>query len=666
MARAVLDYAQQIQTDVNQFDKILSVTDTTVQKALETLDEYEPDFSAYVPYIGATSDVNLGVYKLVTDGVDFSLTPTNANVVGGLRWNATDETLDLGMPDNITLQIGQENQIKARNNTGSTILNGQVVYISGSLGNRPTIALAKGDSHSTAMVVGVATQDIPDNSDGKITTQGYVRDIDTTAWTEGDMLWLSKTTAGAMQNSEPSAPHHSSVIGTVTKSHITQGSILVNTVHHSSLERLSDVNGTALTVTGQFPVWNNTAGYFDFDYNITDYALSSSLSAYALLDGTNQPFTGNVTVSKANPKLIVTDTGLSSSLWLEKDTTVDGSRLVSQNRVFLPENAIVTGATRGNVSGWTLVGDFSLSFWFKPTVAGQTYILDTASTVLYVRSSATSPPYFSTTNGFGSGSRTDWQTVAGTPAFTNGAWWHVVFVRSGTQGNFYVNGVLCNVILGSATVGNANVVPTKIFTESATSDEWLVYNKALSAGEIAALYNGGAPVRISDYTNVYAAFHFNQSSGTTANGSSVNCRHIIGLTGCSWTTGIVAASTPQALSDIPLLRVINNGTPNSYGTFTNGYYSGVYGTSNIYEGLTHQFNCLGSMVASLNGKQVIYGHSNTDSRANSIILGTGNTAAATSGTEPLLLVGVSNTGSGQHLDIRIRKLSYWFFYYRYR
>ena len=215
--------------------------------------------------IGSTTTNPIG-----TPRIDYTTTytPTGSEPVGSTYWNSTDETVDIKMPDDITLQIGQETQIKVRNNTGSTILNGQAVYISGSLGNRPTVALARGDAHSTAIVIGVATQDIPNNTDGKITTQGYVRNIDTSAFTEGDMLWLSKTVAGGFVNTEPAVPHHSSVVATVTRSHGVQGTILVNITHHSSLEHLSDVNGTPLTTTGQFPSWNQTAGYFDFDRNI--------------------------------------------------------------------------------------------------------------------------------------------------------------------------------------------------------------------------------------------------------------------------------------------------------------------------------------------------------------------------------------------------------------
>ena len=225
--------------------------------------------------------------------VQFDTTPsTTITGAGQMQWNATEETLDLGMPDNVTLQIGQEVQLKARNNTVSTILNGRPVYSLGMLGNRPTIALAKADAESTGKVLGLATQDILSNADGKITTFGYVRNIDTTGtpfgetWADGDTLWVSKTTAGYLTKTEPAVPHHSDVVGQVVNAHQTQGSILVNIRHHRTMEELSDVDGTPLTTSGQFPVWNQTGGYFDFNYNITNYTPLNNTTTFLKLDQT--------------------------------------------------------------------------------------------------------------------------------------------------------------------------------------------------------------------------------------------------------------------------------------------------------------------------------------------------------------------------------------------
>lgn len=143
-----------------------------------------------------TGDLNLNGNDIANvNSIAFDTTPTTITPTEGvLQWNPTDGTLNLGMNGgDITLQIGQESFIKVRNSTGATITNGTVVYFNGSLGNRPTIDKARSDIAGTSMVQGICTEDIPNNTDGFITTSGYVRQIITnytgsgiwgTTWTE--------------------------------------------------------------------------------------------------------------------------------------------------------------------------------------------------------------------------------------------------------------------------------------------------------------------------------------------------------------------------------------------------------------------------------------------------------------------------------------------------
>lgn len=220
----------------------------------------------------------------IVEGIQFDITPTTTNAAEGLlRWNPTDGTLDVGMSGgDVTMQLGQEMYAKVRNAAGyQKILNGQPVYISGRTGVYPNVQLSRSDVEATSANLGIATQDIDSPGFGYITTFGYVRGIKTdysgsgnwgTTWAAGDKLYISKTIAGQLTNVEPSAPHHSDIVGTVGVVSATQGSILVLNEKHYAFQELTDVNGTALTTSGQIPVWNQAAGYFDFDYNITDYA----------------------------------------------------------------------------------------------------------------------------------------------------------------------------------------------------------------------------------------------------------------------------------------------------------------------------------------------------------------------------------------------------------
>lgn len=265
----------------------------------------------------------------IFEGLQFDITPTTTNASEGLlRWNATDGTLDLGMSGgDVTQQIGQELFTKVRNEPGyQTITNGQVVYISGRTGVYPSVRLAQSNLETTSRVLGVATQDIASPGYGFITTMGYVRGIKTdytgdgdwgTTWVTGDLLYLSKTVAGQLTNDEPDAPHHSDIIGSVGVISSNQGSILITLDRHKTLGELTDIDGTALTTSGQLLVWNQTAGYWDANYNIANYLKLDQTVAQTTV-GTftfpkvvvNQSFTDPIasqTVLDSNPTFTFTE-----------------------------------------------------------------------------------------------------------------------------------------------------------------------------------------------------------------------------------------------------------------------------------------------------------------------------------------------------------------------
>ena len=159
----------------------------------------------------------------------------------------------------ISLQVGQEEYIRVRNNTGSTINNGQAVRVAGAHGNAaPTIALASADTEDNSTVAGIATHSIENNSFGYVTTCGFVRNLNTNSFNEGDELFLS-TSAGGLVNVSPVAPNYSAPIGYVISKHTTNGTILVQLgkhklgggdlksaaqVYHSGIPFVKDISDT--------------------------------------------------------------------------------------------------------------------------------------------------------------------------------------------------------------------------------------------------------------------------------------------------------------------------------------------------------------------------------------------------------------------------------------
>jgi len=116
----------------------------------------------------------------------------------------------------------------ARNTSGGVISKGQVVYITGSTGNVPNIAKALGSSTTTLPSVFMVVDDIADNASGQVMRSGIISGFDTSAFTAGQAIYLSTTTAGGLTITRPSGMSYVQRIGTVLVSGVGNGSVDVN------------------------------------------------------------------------------------------------------------------------------------------------------------------------------------------------------------------------------------------------------------------------------------------------------------------------------------------------------------------------------------------------------------------------------------------------------
>lgn len=148
---------------------------------------------------------------------------------GILEWNPSEETLDL-IQNGSVLQLGQEVQYHCLNNTGSTIPNGTVVCAAGTTGVSGNILIEPYIADGTIQpkyVLGITTYDIANGAYGKVTSFGKVRGLNTTAWSDGDVLYASDSVAGALTDVRPEWPSYRIPIAFVLRSHAINGSLMV-------------------------------------------------------------------------------------------------------------------------------------------------------------------------------------------------------------------------------------------------------------------------------------------------------------------------------------------------------------------------------------------------------------------------------------------------------
>ena len=293
-----------------------------------------PSIAGLVPYTGATGNVDLGEHELKAGQIEFDTTPTGTAGAAVMRWNDTDGTVDVGLKGgNVTLQVGQESVVRVVNKAGADLLeaNYQAVRVrlvseGGAQGQRLAVVLALADTDAdSATTIGLVTETINNNQEGFVTTSGEVRGINTTGslqgetWVDGDILYLSGTTAGRITNVKPTAPTHTIIIGYVVYAHANNGKIFVKVDNGYELDELHNVsittpaNNEVLTYESSTSLWKNKTVATALGYTPvpTTRTLTINGTSYDLSADRSWTITAGLTVTQVTP---VTLTAASWSL----------------------------------------------------------------------------------------------------------------------------------------------------------------------------------------------------------------------------------------------------------------------------------------------------------------------------------------------------------------
>lgn len=166
------------------------------------------------------------------DWIQFNLQaniPDEDRLPGMVTWNEMEDCLEVVQSDESIVQLGLEHYIQVMNPNLDTLPNGSVVMFSGVDSNEfPEVSLLTATPDVDPLyLVGVLTSDIAPSATGRATVFGKVRNVDTSAFNQGDLLWASPSVAGGFTNVKPSAPYPAISIAAVLRVHATEGVILV-------------------------------------------------------------------------------------------------------------------------------------------------------------------------------------------------------------------------------------------------------------------------------------------------------------------------------------------------------------------------------------------------------------------------------------------------------
>jgi hypothetical protein len=264
------------QQQIRQFELLFSVVDE-IQVIVGTDFEYQADTAAATANealaqisrlaqsleLLATAPVVENNNSVVTDYIDFDAKAPHVDRIRRMAWNDDDQTIEIGMEYGVIQQIGMETYARVENTTGVTIPNGTVVGFVG-VGANNTLSVAPylaDGSTPTLYILGVMTHDLPDSGEvGYCTVWGHVRDVDTSTFSIGDVLYASPTVAGAFTATKPTAPDNVVPVAAVLKVGTTDGEIFVR----PTIEQ-QQYYGQFLKTTDQSPAATNTAYAITFD-----------------------------------------------------------------------------------------------------------------------------------------------------------------------------------------------------------------------------------------------------------------------------------------------------------------------------------------------------------------------------------------------------------------
>jgi hypothetical protein len=241
------------------------------------------------------------------DKLDFNTATTDTAGAGQLVWNDSLGTLDLGLKGGTTISnVGQHLHARVVNKTSPLVpltkAGYQVVIVSGATGQRLSVKLAKADNDAnSAGTLGIVCENIAVNQEGFIVSVGQLTNINTTGslqgetWNDGDSLYLSPLTFGAITNVKPSAPYHEVRVGYVEYAHAINGKIYVKIDNGYELDELHNVaintgtlaNNNILVYNSSSQVWENKTSE---GFNVIVKSASQDVNNTTLTDDTEFQF----------------------------------------------------------------------------------------------------------------------------------------------------------------------------------------------------------------------------------------------------------------------------------------------------------------------------------------------------------------------------------------
>lgn len=183
-----------------------------------------------------TSDVELGNAAADTITVNGTLVGVNIPDMDDVTVTAVADKQILEYDSATSQWVNvhlDHSYVRVYNNSGAAMSKGDVVYISGAQNaNVAQISLAQANSSSTMPAIGVLYEDITNGAEGLAVISGKANGValPSASFSEGDVVYVSATTAGGVTATKPTGTNLIQNLGIVMQTHDTNGTIKVTGV----------------------------------------------------------------------------------------------------------------------------------------------------------------------------------------------------------------------------------------------------------------------------------------------------------------------------------------------------------------------------------------------------------------------------------------------------
>lgn len=318
--------------------------------------------------LGAITTNAINTAGITSDYLQIDTTATNTNAVGKVVWNDSLGTGEIGLKGGtINAKLAQDLYARVVNKTTQNLLraNYQAVKVQSAQGQRLAVNFAQANNDlNSADTIGIVAENINNNQEGFVITIGQISGLNTTGnlqgetWTDGDVLYLSPTTAGSLTNVKPEgSTGHIVVIGYVEYSHQNNGKIYVKIMNGWELDELHNVyinqgtlaNNNALIYESSTQLWKNKT-IASVLGAVPSYTLNFNFSAFSPADAT----TYYVGLNVASP--FTTDTNI--RLMALRNSTLKKVAITSRQSAGTSENSSFALGVNGTYTTFSSVVKF--------------------------------------------------------------------------------------------------------------------------------------------------------------------------------------------------------------------------------------------------------------------------------------------------------------------